>query len=197
MQQQPGGGYSLVAPMPATSILEDRATISVQDLQFNPDPFVLNNILVTNTTSATQTFSATVGLPSVFAAPNSIFGTVGADVIDGTGAAGATLATTSGFPLYSALIDSASVATLLNDPFSVVAPPAGTNGASASFGPSANSVAVTSSIAIQLRFSLSAGDTAAILSRFDVVEAVPEPSMLGMSALAVMATLALRRRSGC
>jgi hypothetical protein len=34
---------------------------------------------------------------------------------------------------------------------------------------------VTSNIGIQLRFSLTPGDTAAILSRFDVTE-IPEPA---------------------
>jgi hypothetical protein len=55
---------------------------------------------------------------------------------------------------------------------------------------------VTSSIGIQLRFMLSPGDTAAILSRFDVVP-VPEPSTLLLSALGLVAIVRVgwRRRA--
>ena len=164
------GGYELDAPR-NFEILGNRAQVRIEELQFDPDPFVLNNILVTNTTTATQFFSAFVGLPTTFGAPNVIKGSVRTSVIDG-GLDGATVATLSGQSLYQAQIDFTTVASLQNDPFSVTAQVGGSNTASAVFGPTANGVAVTSNIGIQLRFSLTPGDTAAILSRFDVV---PEP----------------------
>src|SRR5262245_64488229 len=55
------GGYDLVG-QPEFDILQNRAHIKIEDVQFNNDPFVLNNILVTNTTTSTQIFSAFVGL---------------------------------------------------------------------------------------------------------------------------------------
>jgi hypothetical protein len=68
------------------NILGNRANVEIKQLEFDPDPFVLNNILVTNTTGSTQIFSAFVGLPTTFAGPNIISGTVRTDVIDGGGA---------------------------------------------------------------------------------------------------------------
>jgi hypothetical protein len=153
----------------------------------------LNNILVTNTTTSTQVFSAFVGLPTTFGAPNTISGNVLTAVIDG-GTDGATVATVSGQPIYQAQIDGTTVATLQNDPFSVVAPPTDTNSAGASFGPTANLIPVTSNIGIQLRFTLTAGDTASIVSRFDVV---PEPAAsLGLGGMVLLAiTRRLARHS--
>jgi hypothetical protein len=186
------GGYVLSAPRDY-DILNNRAHLRIEGLQFDPDPFVLNNILVTNTTAAPQVFSAFVGLPTSFAAPNLISGNVRTSVIDG-GFDGATVASALGQPLYQAQIDAVTVATLQNDPFSVIALPGNSNTAAETFGPLASAVPVNTNIGIQLRFSLSPGDTVAILSRFDVV--VPEPSsavMLGIG-LAFVAGRSRRRR---
>jgi hypothetical protein len=174
------GGYELVGQR-EFDILSNRVHVAIQALRFDPDPFVLNNILVTNTTSTPQTFSAFVGLPTTFGAPNLISGDVRTSVIDG-GGGGATVTSVSGQPIYQAQIDFATVATLQNDPFTLVAPPAGSNTAAASFGPNVSAVPVTSNIGIQLRFTLTPGDTAAILSRFDVV-AVPEPGSAAFMGL--------------
>ena len=176
----PDGGYELNGPR-EFDILTNRAHVRIEELQFDPDPFVLNNILVTNTTTSTQIFSAFVGLPTTFSAPNFISGNVRPSVIDG-GMDGATIATAAPTPLYQAQIDGITVASLQNNPFSVIAPAGGSNTASASFGPSVNAVPVTSNIGIQLRFSLTPGDTASILSRFDV-EAVPEPASVVLVAI--------------
>jgi len=191
----PGGGHKLGIPTAQAHIQGNRASVVVQQLEFDPDPFVLNNILVTNTTAAPQIFSAFVGLPTTFAGPNLISGNVRTDVIDGGGPAGATLSSVSPTPIYAAQIDFVTVASLQSHPFSVVAPTHGSAGSAASFGPIVNASAVTSSIGIQLRFMLSAGDTAAILSRFDV-EIVPEPSTLLLSALGLLGTITVgyRRR---
>ncbi len=166
----------------------------VSQLEFDPDPFVLNNILITNTTNATQIYTVTVTLPTTFPGPNIISGNVRSDVIDGGGDPGATLASVTGFPVYSAQIDFATVATLQNDPFSVVAPPAGSASSPASFGPSINAVPVTSNIGIMLRFSLTAGDTASILSRFDVV-AIPEPASFTLLLVAALVAVGFGRSS--
>ncbi len=190
--QDPDGGYELAGPRDF-DILSNRAHVRVEELQFDPDPFVLNNILVTNTTTSTQIFSAFVGLPTTFSAPNFISGNVRTNVIDG-GNDGATIATAAPTALYQAQIDGLTVATLQNHPFSVVAPAGGSNTASDSFGPSLGAVPVTSNIGIQLRFSLTPGDTASILSRFDVV-AVPEPASVVLVAVGLAGALCIAARS--
>ena len=70
------------------------AHLTIEPLQWDPDPFVLNNILVTNNTDTTQIFSAFVGLPTTFSAPNFISGNVSISVTDGGRGDGATVATT-------------------------------------------------------------------------------------------------------
>ncbi|HMO86193.1 MAG TPA: hypothetical protein PKC18_14855 [Lacipirellulaceae bacterium] len=185
-----GGGYEMTSSSGKTDIFGGNATVEILELQFDPDPFVLNNILVTNNTASTQIFTAFVGLPvPPMGAPNIIKGNVRTDVIDG-GLDGATIASMPGFPIYAAVVDFLPVvATLQNDPFTLTAPVGMSAGSNASFGPQPSGVPVTNNIGIQLRFTLTAGDTASILSRFDVV---PEPSGAGLAL--VGAALVLRRR---
>ena len=187
------GGYELIGTRDFD--IFNLAHLTIEQLQWDPDPFVLNNILVTNTTDSTLTFSAFVGLPTTFPAPNFISGNVSTSVIDG-GRAGATVAAIAGDSLYAAQIDGATVATLQDFPFSLIAPGGGSNTASASFGPLASAVPVTSFIGIQLRFSLTPGDTASILSRFDVVESVPDAgSSAALVAIALPFVVAMTARS--
>jgi hypothetical protein len=184
-------GYLLRNVHQQAGALHGRADVTVDLLRYNPDPFVLNNILVTNTTTTTQIFSAFVGFPTTFAAPNLISGTITTSVID-RDLNGATVATVSGTPIYQAQIDGLTVATMQNDPFSLTTMTS--TASSATFGPTVNAVPVTSNIGIQLRFSLTAGDTAAILSRFDVI---PEPSSAAACAgtmLVLTRTFSRRRR---
>ena len=94
--------------------------------------------------------------------------------------AAATVLRSQHFPvrrIYQAQIDFSTVASLLSDPFTLSAAPGNSATASSTFGATPSGVPVTSSIAVQLRFTLSPGDTASILSRFDVVPGgtIPEP----------------------
>ena len=114
-----GRGQKLGLARAFQNILGNRANVEITQLEFDPDPFVLNNILVTNTTTTTQIFSAFVGLPTTFAGPNIISGTVRTNVIDGA-IGGATVATAPSTPIYAAQIDGVTVATLQNHSFSVV-----------------------------------------------------------------------------
>jgi hypothetical protein len=188
----PGGGDGdlQVSNRPTDAkILGGVATVTVDKLEYNADPFVLNNIIITNNTLATQIHTVNVGLPTSFAAPNKISGTITTSIIDGA-LDGATAASVVGVPVYQAIIDNTSiVGTLQNHPFTL-SPPSSvvSTSANASFGPVVNAVPVVSSISIQLRFTLTPNDTIAILSRFDVV-AVPEPAswLLGGVALAFVA----------
>lgn len=190
---RPGSQHArkLVSPIPFEGILDERLNLEIVELEYDPDPFVLNNVAITNPTAATQIYTVGISLPTTFAAPNLISGTVLVGVIDGDGSGSATAATVAGFPIYAAQIDFVTVATLLDDPTSVTMLVGGPPGsASDLFGPVVSAVAVTSNIGIQVRFSLTAGDTATILSRFDVV-AIPEPATVGLLLLA--ATVLLRR----
>jgi len=190
-----GSGYELSAPLDAYGVCDHTANVQVKELQFNSDPFVLNNILVTNTTAAPQIFSITVGLPTVFGAPNVISGNVRTNVIDG-GLDGAAISSVVGNPVYLSQIDFNPVVPLQTDPFVVTAPAGGSNTASASFGPVASGIPVTSNIGVQLRFMLSPGDTAAILSRFDV-NPIPEPGTFALCGGAlVLAAGTFSRRLG-
>ncbi len=193
------GDYSLTNSMDLGGI--SSATVSVQQLEFNNDPFVLNNFLVTNNLNVPQVFSVFVGLPAALAAPNTISGNVRTSVIDG-GTDGASITSVIGQPIYQAQVDFASVATLQNDPFSVIAGPGDSASASATFGPTLSNVPVNTTIGVQLRFTLSAGDTASILSRFDVIPGgpnggLPEPTTLTLGAIVAVLGMGLRGHRGC
>jgi hypothetical protein len=165
------------------------ATVQVQQLEFNNDPFVLNNFLVTNNLGVPQVFTLFVGLPATLAGPNTISGNVRTSVIDG-GTDGASISSLPGQAIYQAQVDFATVASLQNDPYIVAAAPNGSATASATFGPIVSGTAVTSNIGIQLRFMLSPGDTASILSRFDVNPGgtIPEPTTFVLGS--IMAAIA-------
>jgi hypothetical protein len=182
-------GYQLSYVLDAYGVCDNTSNIKIQKLEFNSDPFVLNNILVTNTTAVNQIYSVTVGLPTTFGAPNMIGGTITTSVIDADASGGATLSTVSGQPIYKAQIDFNTVATLQNAPFNVSTP--GSNSASASLALSPNALPVLNNIGIVLTFQLTPGDTAAILSRFDVI---PEPTGLLWCALVVVGIFRHRRR---
>jgi len=193
------GDFSLTNSMDLGGL--SSASVTFDKLEFNNDPFVLNNFFITNNLAVPQVFSVFVGLPTALAAPNTISGNVRTSVIDG-GTDGAVISSVAGSPIYQAQVDFATVATLQNDPFSVVAVPGGSNTAAATFGPVASGVPVASTIGIQLRFTLSPGDTASILSRFDVIPGganggLPEPTTLTLGGIVAMPGIGLRGRRGC
>ena len=171
--------------------------VTALNLFADPDPTVSNTISVTNNTASTQTFVITVTLPiaPAFGPPSFIKGSVSGSVTDTSGDGnGATFATAGGNPVYTALIDGSSVATLLDAPLSIVT--AGFGSANVpvdDFGiPNAVSVPVATltDIAITLRFSLTAGDSASLTSVFNV-EPIPETGTaillaVGLAGLARM-----------
>jgi hypothetical protein len=165
----------------------------------NPDPVLTSNLAVTNNTAFVQTFTSTVTLPIANITPSTLRGgSVGGSVTDGTGD-GATLATSGGISLYSAQVNLVTAHTLHNDPTSVTAPAFDTATIpAANFGapiPSLVGGAALNSISIQLRFTLTPGDSAVISSSF-VVDPVPEPT--GLLALGLLGglTMLARRRGG-
>jgi uncharacterized protein (TIGR03382 family) len=167
-------------------------------LLVNPDPFVIANLVVTNNTLVTQTFSLTVSAPTGPIANACIGGSISGSVTDNNGD-GATLETAPGTALYQALIDGGTAATLLDDPFSV------TTGSfltaivgPASFGDPIPSQpylpGVAASIGITITFTLSAGDSAGFTSIFVVEECIPAPAALALFGVAGLVG-SRRRRS--
>lgn len=169
----------------------------------NPDPFIVSNIAVTNTSLVTQTFVISVQMPidtSMSGFPFiCIGGSVVGSVTDGNGD-GATLASPVNGSLYSAFVDGNLVATLLDDPFdAVVTDPYLSAGVGpVDFGSPIPSQLVltqaTMSFGITLAFTLTAGDTASFTSIFVVEGCIPGPASLALLAVAGMAG-SRRRRS--
>jgi hypothetical protein len=164
-------------------------TWTIEELKYDIDPIVYNNQIFFNNSAVSQSYVVTVTLPTTWPSPNSIRGSIDTSIIG-------TDTTISAPPLgaiYSALIDGVTVQTLQDAPFSL-----GTTQSATSdyvdFGYDLSNIAVGSSIGIRLQFTLSPGDTAAILSDFEVVDVIPEPGTLSLLLLGVGA-LVWRRRS--
>lgn len=161
-------------------------TMTIQQLTFDADPLIFNNILLQNNTLANQIYTVTVALPTTFGAPSGIRGSISTSLI-GTAA---TLTSVAPFSIYSAQIDGVTVRTLQDNPFLLTTPNNAVSDVK-SYGIEVNNVPVNSNIGIVLRFELTPGDTATILSDFEVATLIPEPSSLALLLLG--GALALRR----
>jgi hypothetical protein len=173
---------------------------------FDQDPSVLAITAITNISSSPQTFLLTVTLPiaPAFGPPSLIQGSISGSLTDTSSATGkgtvgsASVAAVSGGSIYSGQIDGGTVRTLLDDPagasFTGLPNGSTSTGLTADFGiPVRESVfvATTTDIGIELRFTLSPGDSASFTSVFDVV---PEPSTAGLLVVGLAFLGALRRR---
>jgi PEP-CTERM motif len=165
---------------------------------YDTDPFVTNNLTVTNLSAVTQTFSVTVLSPVVPQLPQTnMDGSVGITITSSPTIAGVTLTSALGADVYTALIDGSAVQGLATDPYTLTCG-GSTCSVTQSFsfgnpipvpGPGANA-----SIGITIQFSLSPGDQAGVTSVFNIV-AVPEPTTLLLvgSGLAGIAFFGRRR----
>lgn len=160
--------------------------------------FVIANYVVTNNTLVDQDFTITVSVPvgAVSGPFNLIGGSVTGSITDLNGD-GATLSSPVGGSLYEALADGNTVATLLDDPFTV----SSGNYESATVGPASFGEPIpgqlfagpiNASIAITLSFTLSAGDAAAFTSIFVIEKTIPTPA--GLALLGLAGVIGSRRR---
>jgi len=167
------------------------------DISGKYDPTINGAFSVTNLLAVPQTFTFNVTVP-VPAIPGStvIGGSMGGSFTDANGG-GATFGTSGATAIYTAMIDGVSVATLHPSPVALVAGSFLTGTVpSVDFGtpiPSLAGPALTTDMSIQLKFTLSGGDTAALTSVF-VVEPVPEPSTVVLALAGGACALFVARR---
>lgn len=165
------------------------------DLETDPDPTITNIFSVTNNTAGTESFVVSVSLPTSisFGPPSLIRGSIQGGATDNN-FDGVTLANTGTSAIYDGLIDGTSVRTLFDDPTSVSGTGSVSLGA-VSFGipiQESAAFATLTSIGLDIRFDLTAGDSASFTANFDV-QPIPEPGTALLLGLG-LASLAYRRR---
>lgn len=168
--------------------------LSSWSLSMDSDPFVTNSFVITNTGATTQTYSITtiIGVSPVI--PNGVMnGTIGFSLTDNPGTALGAIFSTSGASIYTATIDGNVARTLWNPTtaFNTTRPPSFAT--STFFGPELAPESTDLSIGLMIRFSLTAGDTVAITSNFEVTP-VPVPAAVWLFSSGLVAMVGVIRR---
>ena len=187
-------GYVLTAP-----VVGDDWTINSWVSAYDTDPFVTNNISLTNNSGVAQTFIISAALPiAAFNYDKAVFSSVGVTATDSNG--NGSLSVTSP-ALFEGFVNAPAVTLLsLLDPVSLTqancSPFPNTNGCSATTSDGivlqALPAGVATLIGIKLQFTLSPGDSIGITSRFEIV---PEPTTLLLVGAGLIGLAVTRRRS--
>lgn len=170
-------------------------------LLVNPDPFIVGNLVVTNTSNSTQTFFLDVSLPiNVALASSLVGGSITGTVTDLNGDGATVAAVGANDAIYRAYTDVAPDFSTGNLAGSLLVGSSATAGAFLSqaigpdtFGgpiPAQPYGAVNTNIAIRLAFTLTAGDSASFTSLFVVV---PAPGVLAVAGAGLLAGRRRRR----
>jgi hypothetical protein len=177
------------------SFVKTAYQITAMTVELKEDPFVTNNITLTNLMTTTQTFTVIVSLPiPAFAYNATIASSIGVTVTDNIGGS-VTAAAVALDSIYTGTVNSSGVLTLMTDPFSVACATAGCSNTASDNSAVPQLPAtpgVATSIGIALRFTLTAFDSVAITSRFEIIN-VPEPGVLALLALGLPLALFSRR----
>lgn len=163
------------------------------DALIDPDPFINGTFSITNTATTTQSFAVYFSLDSSVQFAQSLMNGAFAGTLtdaDGNGSASIGIVPdTSG--LYSAFIDSNPVRSLGSSGYSYSGAAFGSSQVGPeSFDPTAGP-ALSSTIGLKFRFTLSAGDSVSFTSLFNVVD-VPAPGALAL--LSAAGCMGSRRR---
>lgn len=168
-------------------------TVLNWNLHLDSDPTVLNFFALQNNLAVAQTFTITVIIPTAgtFGPPSTVSGSIGGSITDTTGN-GATLTNFGTNSIYTALVDGSPVQTLLNNPQSYTTGAFGSQTfGPAGFGPTVVGYGATSTIGIQVQFTLSPGDIASYTSVFTLI---PEPGTLMLVAAGIAGIAHMGRR---
>lgn len=164
----------------------------------DPDPFITGTLSLTNETALSQSYVVDFSLAISPAIIQSIIsGQIAGTLTDANGSGSASLTSTGGGAIYTALADDLFVHSLMTNASQSVASPFGTTSFSGgSFGQGAPLAgpSINSTIGIRFAFTLSAGDSVSFSSIF-VANPVPTPGVLAMSLLAGAVARRGRRRS--
>ncbi|MEZ4218571.1 MAG: PEP-CTERM sorting domain-containing protein [Myxococcota bacterium] len=192
----PGAGTTtaaLTGPMMGSGGLW---TLDSWDSTLKEDPWITNNFVVTNNTGGVATFTITVSSPiPAFNANQIVQSTIQLSILDDDNAGGASASSVAGIDVYQGKVNGTTALSLLDDPFAisctspvdcVINGNTADGVASQPFGP-----AVATNIGITVTFQLSNGDSASVLSRFEIV---PEPGTGLLMTAGLLALAGLHRR---
>ena len=163
------------------------------DALIDPDPFINGTFSITNTANSTQTFTVNFTLDSSVQFAQSLMnGAFSGTLTDANGDGSASIGRTSGSAgFYSAFIDGNLVRSLGSSAYGY----SGAAFGSAQVGPESFAPvvgpALNTTIGLQFRFTLSAGDSVSFSSLFNVVD-VPAPGALAL--LGAAGCIGSRRR---
>jgi len=163
--------------------------ITIEEIEFDPDPTVFFSTIVENNTASPQTYTLYFDQPAYLTSSSSTtYGSVTVSLLDIAGN-GSSL-TDNGTSIYKAFIDGTQAGTLMDPAYSLGTPP-GTVDSGSEWFLGSYPAGVTSSIGIQIEFTLSAGDRATVQSRFDVI---PEPASMVLLVATSSAIIFVRRK---
>ena len=164
----------------------------------DPDPFITGTFSLSNDTLFAKAYVIDFSLPiSPAIAQSTVSGQMSGTLTDSNGSGSASMTSTSGGAVYTALADEMFVQSLMSNANQTVSSAFGTtsfSGGSFGQGTPLAGPAINSTIGIRFSFTLSAGDSVSFSSIF-VANSVPTPGALAMGLLSGLVARRGRRRA--